>query len=143
MNNEVENRQFERTQFFLVQKERDFLPVWVFKPEDNPSGIAGVLIDVSAGGLQILMQKVAPAKGQRYQMSLINQIGGDEARLPPGTIDLVWSDDLGSTYTKGGFTFGSYSDDEIAMLISHSMDGGDKFMRCILRESSVENLSLV
>ena len=89
------------------------------------------------------MQKVAPAKGQRYEMLLINQIGGDESRLPPGTIDLVWSDDLGSTYTKGGFTFGSYSDDEIAMLISHSMDGGDKFMRCILRKSSVENLSLV
>ncbi|WP_395008949.1 PilZ domain-containing protein [Undibacterium sp.] len=143
MNNEVENRQFERTQFFLVQKEKDFLPVWVFKPEDNPSGIAGVLIDVSAGGLQILMQKVAPAKGQRYEMSLINQIGGDEARLPPGTIDLVWSDDVGSTYTKCGFTFSSYSDDEIAMLIAHNIDDGDKFMRCILRETSVANPTLV
>jgi hypothetical protein len=143
MSYEVENRQFERSQFFLVQKEKDFLPIWVFKPEDNPSGIAGVLVDVSEGGLQILTQKVAPAKGQRFEMSLVNQIGGDETRLPPGMIDLVWSDDLGSIYTKCGFTFSSYSDDEIAMLIAHTSDEGDKFMRCILREAPVANPILV
>lgn len=143
MNNEIENRKFERTQFFLVQKEKDFLPVWVFKPEDNPSGIAGVLVDVSEGGLQILTQKVESVTGQRFEMSLINQIGGDEIRLPPGTIDLVWSNDVGSTYTKCGFTFSSYSGDEIALLIAHNSDEGDKFMRCILRETSVANPTLV
>jgi hypothetical protein len=72
-------------------------------------------------------------------MSLINQIGADEIRLPPGTIDLVWRNDLGSTYTKCGFTFSSYSGDEIAMLIAHNSDDGDQFMRCVLRETSVVN----
>jgi hypothetical protein len=134
MNHDVENRKFERTQFFLVQKDKDFLPVWVFKPEDNPSGMAGVLVDVSEGGLQILMQKSTLSAGQQFEMLLINQIGGDETRMAPGLIDLVWSQDLGSTYTKCGFTFNSHTHEEIKMLIAHTLDGENKFMRCVLRE---------
>ncbi|MFZ6675462.1 PilZ domain-containing protein [Undibacterium sp. Xuan67W] len=140
MNNDVENRKFERSQFFLVQKDKDFLPIWVFKPEDNPSGMLGVLVDVSQGGLQILMQKNSLVEGQQFEMSLINQIGGDEIRLPPGIIELVWSSEVGSTYTKCGFTFNSYSSDEISMLIAQTFDGENKFMRCILRETNQNKL---
>ncbi|MET3119861.1 hypothetical protein AAKU64_004108 [Undibacterium sp. GrIS 1.8] len=139
MGNDVENRKFERSQFFLVQQDNDFLPIWVFKPEDTPSGVLGVLVDVSKGGLQILMQKNILTEGQQFELSLINQIGGDETRLRPAIIDLVWSKDVGSTYTKGGFTFNSYSDHEIGILIAETFDNENKFMRCILRESNKLN----
>ncbi len=140
MSHDVENRKFERTQFFLVQQDKDFLPVWVFKPEDYPSGIAGVLVDVSEGGLQILMPKSTLKAGQQFEMLLINQIGGDETRVAPGLIDLVWSQDLGSTYTKCGFTFNSQTHEEIKMLIAHTLDGENKFMRCVLREFNITQL---
>ncbi len=133
MDNELDNRRFERSQFFLVQKDRDFLPIWVFKPEHNPTGIAGVLVDVSAGGLQILIQQNAMSVGQRFEMSLINQIGDDAMRLPPGQIKLVWSHDLGTAYTKCGFVFHSYTSDQISSLMTHTLDGENKFMRCILK----------
>ena len=139
MNNDIENRKFERSQFFLIQKENDFLPIWVFKPEDNPSGILGVLVDVSDGGIQILMQKNTLFAGQQFEMSLINQIGGDETKIHPAIIDLVWSNDVGSTYTKGGFTFNVNASQEISTLVSQTFDTEHKFIRCILRDCNKLN----
>jgi hypothetical protein len=134
MEHEIENRRYERIQFFLVQQEKNFLPVWVFKPEAYPSGIAAILVDVSEGGLQILTQKNALLDAKHYELTLINQVGSKQAKLSPGVVNLVWSEDVGSTYVKCGFTFLSNAKEKVTALMDLTSDGEEKFIRCVLRE---------
>ncbi|MFZ6799644.1 PilZ domain-containing protein [Undibacterium sp. Di24W] len=142
MTHDVENRKFERSSFFLVQIERDFLPIWVFQPHDDSAGLLGVLVDASEGGLQILLQKNILVVGQQFEMFIINQIGGDDLPLPPAHIQLVWSEDIANTYTKCGFTFQSYSRGEIHQLHAQAHSGEHKFLRCVLREVEQVTLSI-
>jgi len=142
MAHDVENRKFERSSFFLVQIERDFLPVWVFQPHDDTAGLLGVLVDASEGGLQILLQKNTLHVGQQFEMFVINQIGGDELSLPPAKIQLVWSEDIANTYTKCGFIFQSNNRGEIHQLHAQALGSEHKFLRCVLRELDQAKLTV-
>jgi hypothetical protein len=50
----VDHRLHRRVEFCLVPERRERVPVWVSKPVDAVEAVAGLVMNLSGGGLQVL-----------------------------------------------------------------------------------------
>ena len=66
-----DQRRFPRVEFFLVPDANEQLPVWVFKPESETVGRAGVVVNLSGGGLQIAVGAQEPLQARHYELRLL------------------------------------------------------------------------
>lgn len=73
----VDHRIHRRVEFFLVPNQRERTPVWVFKPADAVDAIAGLVLNLSDGGLQVLSASDASPAHAIYEIQLL--LGEDEA----------------------------------------------------------------
>ena len=73
----VEQRLHRRVECFLVQAEQEHLPVWVFKPDDALQAHAGLVLNVSDGGLQVLTGTDDSLTGATYDVQLL--LGEDDS----------------------------------------------------------------
>ena len=83
-------RSRRRVEFFLVPVLREQVPVWVFKPADALDAIAGLVMNLSDGGLQVLTGSDDALAPERYEIQLL--LGEDDA-VPRfrGRVTRVWT----------------------------------------------------
>ena len=64
-------RQHVRTDFLAAQHDADSLPGWVFKPVQFSQGPAGLVLNMSDGGLQVLTSAAEPVTEDKYEVVLL------------------------------------------------------------------------
>lgn len=129
-----DQRRFPRVEFFLVPEAQEQLPVWVFKPESARDGRAGVVINLSGGGLQIAVSAEEPLAAQHYELRLL--LGEDEG-VPLFSADVrrVWSRPLNCSAQLGGFEFESNnSEAEQFLLVQTAHVAERRWVHCVLLE---------
>lgn len=128
---EMEKRQFDRVNFFQLSRDGDLIPVWVFH-RARPDTVLGVLVDISAEGVQILTDKSSQLDANNYLLI----VHVDEA-LDRNSIDVrvnrLWSKSDGTLYIRNGFAFRGGEDlthysEQLLVL----RDTGHQWLRCEL-----------
>lgn len=130
----TDQRRFPRVEFFLVPEANEQLPVWVFKPEREALARAGVVVNLSSGGLQIAVSAQEPLLAQHYEMRLL--LGEDEG-VPLFTADVrrVWSRPLNCSSQLGGFEFETPSSDAEQFLTMQTAHvAARRWVHCVLLE---------
>ena len=97
-----ENRKHARVQYFLVARDHEHLPVWVFKPEGH-DGHAGLIVDASLGGMQVLTGDDGPIPGHRFEIKLLKDEGTRIHSVVAAT--RVWSRAVNHHTHLHGFSF--------------------------------------
>lgn len=126
---DTEKRAHERAQFFLINDGREFLPVWVFRPVDDESALACLVIDLSPGGVQVISEKHDFEPGQHYRLAFLSE---DREHLPAVDARLVWSRGDKGLHVYSGFEFTGKTSDTIDGLIASLRDGTARYLRCTL-----------
>ncbi|MBL8277280.1 MAG: PilZ domain-containing protein [Pelomonas sp.] len=129
-----DQRRFPRVEFFLVPDANEQLPVWVIKPESETVGRAGVVVNLSGGGLQIAVSAQEPLQAHHYELRLL--LGEDEG-VPLFCADVrrVWSRPLNCSAQLGGFEFESNSSDaEQFLLVQTAHVAARRWVHCVLVE---------
>ena len=130
----TDQRRFPRVEFFLVPDEHEQLSVWVIKPEGLAGERAGVVVNLSEAGLQILTATEPALDARHYELRLL--LGEDEG-VPLFSADVhrVWSQPLSRSVQVGGFEFTSpNSEAEEFLLAQTAQITARQWVRCVLVE---------
>lgn len=94
---EHEQRRHDRVEFLLVPVEREQVPVWLFKPPARQEEIAGLIVNLSDGGMQVL---TSAAHALDFIECRIELMLGEEEGVAPfsGRARRVWT----HAYSKFG-----------------------------------------
>lgn len=132
MNEFSEQRRHSRVSFFLVPVEREQVPIWVFVPPASP-GTAGVVVNMSESGIQVLTTAESPLHSDRYAMRLIIEPEATEVAPFEGTVRRIWSRDLNALGTMHGMAFDNEHSDA-AEFLRATRPGLEKkrWVRCVL-----------
>jgi len=128
----IDKRKDQRVEFFLIPVEREQVPVWVFKPEQDIEGHAGVVANVSKGGLQILTNAEVPLAAGRYQLKLLLDEGQG---IQPFSAQLrrAWSESLTALVDVNGFEYLDSDNSAAEFLSSFERFAQRKvWVRCVL-----------
>jgi hypothetical protein len=100
----VEHRSHRRVEFFLVPSQREQVPVWVFKPADAIQATAGLVVNLSEGGVQVLTASGDAPDRAAYEIQLL--LGEPEA-VPRfrGRVTRVWTHEAASAGWLSGLRF--------------------------------------
>ncbi len=104
MTEPVERRQHARVAFFLIPVEREQVPYWVFVPPTT-AGVAGVVVNMSEGGIQVLTKAESPLNEDRYAISLIVEPTAGALAPFQGTVRRIWTRDLNAIEFIHGMQF--------------------------------------
>jgi len=129
-----DQRRFPRVEFFLVPDAHEQLPVWVIKPEGLASARAGIVVNLSEAGLQILAAAEPELDAQHYEMRLL--LGEDDG-VPLFSADVrrVWTRPLSRIVQLGGFEFVSANSQAEEFLLAQTAQiTARKWVRCVLVE---------
>jgi hypothetical protein len=130
---QADNRIHQRVQFFRLPKDKEFIPVWVFHQEND--GHAGLVIDLSENGMQVLTAANEQPSRQNYDISFLDDEGSTKS-LHVLRLAYVWSETgqgLQGLYARTGFSFVATDAGLVKELqdrIHHNQQG---FLRCVLR----------
>ena len=130
----TDQRRFPRVEFFLVPDEHEQLPVWVIKPERLANARAGIVVNLSSAGLQILASAEAPLDARHYEMRLL--LGeGEGVPLFSADVRRVWTQPLSSTVQAGGFEFETANSQAEEFLLAQTAQITPRqCVRCVLVE---------
>ena len=130
----IDQRRSPRVEFFLVPAEHEQLPVWIFKPEGLADARAGIVVNLSEEGLQILIAAEPSLDAQHYELRLL--LGEyDGVPLFSAAVRLVWSRPLSRIVQVGGFEFESANSQAEEFLRTQTAQiTARKWVRCVLVE---------
>ncbi|MBA4218862.1 MAG: PilZ domain-containing protein [Proteobacteria bacterium] len=130
----IDQRRSPRVEFFLVPAEHEQLPVWIFKPEGLADARAGIVVNLSEEGLQILIAAEPSLDAQHYELRLL--LGEDDGvPLFSAAVRLVWSRPLSRIVQVGGFEFESANSQAEEFLRTQTAQiTARKWVRCVLVE---------
>jgi hypothetical protein len=77
-------------EFFLVPIERGQVPVWVFKPVDAVEAVAGLVMNLSDGGVQVLTGASGSLERGAHEIQLLLGEGESVPRFRGG-VTHVWT----------------------------------------------------
>ncbi len=128
----IDHRIHRRVEFFLVPDHQGQVPVWVFKPPDAIDAIAGLVVNVSDGGLQVVTAPDDAPDRESYEIQLL--LGEDEKVTRfRGRVARVWTREATGTGWLSGFRFEadrSSAEDFIRAYLSATP--GRRWVRCLL-----------
>jgi hypothetical protein len=130
-----DQRRYERTAFFLVPTGREPERVWVFKPQDELDARAGLVLEMSDGGLRLLVEAEEALADGRYHLRLlpIEMQGIDPADLKC-ELRLVWSRTEGQLGHYAGFEFEGDASRIVAYLRAQALSIEQRsWMRCLVK----------
>jgi hypothetical protein len=134
----AELRTHARTDLPAAQHDADSLPGWQFKPVRFSQGPAGLVLNLSDGGLQVLTSAAEPLEGSRYEVVLLLgrsdvDAGEDEVTWFNGVAERAWSRPAERMGILHGLRFVSRNSTAEAFLASHAaaLDAG-QWVRCVL-----------
>ena len=128
----LDQRFHRRVECFLVPVQREQVPVWIFKPADALEASAGLVMNLSDGGLQVLTAADDALEHPAYEIQLL--LGEDEA-VPRfrGRVTRVWTREASSAGWLSGLRFadpGSPAEDFIRVYRADA--AGRRWVRCLL-----------
>ncbi|MFG6466191.1 PilZ domain-containing protein [Roseateles sp. BYS87W] len=130
----IDQRRSPRVEFFLVPDAQEQLPVWVIKPADLAGARAGVVVNLSEGGLQILTAAEPELDATHYEMRLL--LGEDDG-VPLFSADVrrVWTRALNHRVQLCGFEFSTaHSQAEEFLRAQTAQITARRGVRCVLME---------
>lgn len=128
----VEHRHHRRVEFFLVPSQREPIPVWVFKPTDAVDAIAGLVMNLSEGGVQVLTAPGAAPDRAAWEIQLL--LGEAEA-VPRfrGRVTRVWTREAASSGWLSGLRFDdAHSSAEVFIRSWRASMPERGWVRCVL-----------
>ena len=128
----LDHRSHRRVEFFLVHVQREHVPVWIFKPADALEASAGLVMNLSDGGLQVLTAADDRLDRPVYEIQLL--LGEDEA-VPRfrGRVTRVWTRESASTGWLSGLRFDDdHSPAEDFIRVYQAAAPGRRWVRCLL-----------
>ena len=128
----VDHRSHRRVEFFLVPVQREHVPVWIFKPADSLEASAGLVVNLSDGGLQVLTASDDALERPAYEIQLL--LGEDEA-VPRfrGRVTRVWTREATSAGWLSGLRFDDpHSPAEDFIRVYQADAPGRRWVRCLL-----------
>jgi hypothetical protein len=119
-----------RAQFFFVRHEDKYVPVFAFRPADDPVAIAALVVDLSKSGVQVLSTSGTDLENARYELQLISGESGATRPIHTCEVHRIWSRQEGM-YVRSGFAFAA---EESAMpdLMSRLAASEHHLLRCVL-----------
>jgi hypothetical protein len=127
-----DHRAHRRVEFFRVPVKREQVPVWVFKPADSVQASAGLVMNLSEGGLQVLTATDDALARSDYEMQLL--LGEDEA-IPRfrGRVTRMWTREAGGAGWLNGLRFDEAQSPAEAFIRAYQ-SGADarRWVRCLL-----------
>jgi hypothetical protein len=130
---QAENRAFKRVQFFTLPNDEQISPDWAdFNAESTNKILVGLVVDLSLSGIQVLTKILEVPRNQSYQLSFL---ADDRKETPPVArvkLKYVWSEPIGNTYTRTGFTFLENAADTVNALIDGVQARSQTYLRCAL-----------
>jgi hypothetical protein len=127
----MEKRKSERVQFFQLPRDKDLMPVWVFR-RDHPDNVLGLLLDIGAEGAQVFTDKSSPLKADAFRLIVhADETGGSQSVSL--CVRRLWSKPEGNLYIRNGFTFeaGEDATSSIEQVLA-ARDAGNQWLRCEL-----------
>ena len=135
----VEHRSHRRVAFFRVPTQREQVPVWVFKPQDAAHAIAGLVMNLSEGGLQVLTGAADEPDGVAFEIQLL--LGESEA-VPRfrGRVTRVWTRESASAGWLSGFHFVDEHSSAEAFIRRWQADMPERrWVRCLLVSTGLDS----
>ncbi len=111
---------------------REQVPVWVFRPADAANAIAGLVMNLSDGGMQVLTASEDALAHRSYEMQLL--LGEDE-EVPRfrGRVTRVWTGASASAGQITGFRFDdARSSAETFIRAYQALAPERRWVRCLL-----------
>lgn len=128
-----------RVEFFLVPVERGQVPVWVFKPADALDAVAGLVLNLSDGGAQVLTTAADALAPGAHEIQLLL----DEEEAVPrfrGRVTLVWTREADGLGWLSGLRFDqAHSPAEDFLRVYQAGATGHqhrRWVRCLLMRAS-------
>ena len=128
----TDHRIHRRVECFVVHQQRERVPVWVFKPADAVEASAGLVINLSEGGLQVLTAAGESLDRSSYEIQLL--LGEDE-HVPRfrGRVSRVWTRDAPSAGWISGFSFDDNHSSAEAFIRTYQASTPERrWIRCLL-----------
>jgi hypothetical protein len=129
---DIELRAHRRVEFFRVPIEHQALPVWVFMPTGARDAVAGIVLNFSDGGVQVLTNADVPLDNVFYELQLL--LGEDET-VPRfrAQVSRVWTRDAETLGKLSGFRFEQPHSSAEDFIRSYQSDHvAERWVRCLL-----------
>ena len=131
-------RQHVRTDFLGAQHDADSLPGWVFKPVQFSQGPAGLVLNMSDGGLQVLTSAAEPLTDDKYEVVLLlgrADVDSDDEQVSwfNGVVERKWSRPAPRMGILHGMSFTSRNSTAEQFLNGHAEAlASGQWVRCVL-----------
>lgn len=142
MSDPADLRQHVRTDFLAAQHDADSLPGWVFKPVQFSRGPAGLVLNMSDGGLQVLTSAAEPLTETRYEVVLLlgrADMDTDDEQVSwfNGVVERAWSRPVPRMGILHGMRFVARNSTAEQFLHGHhdALESG-QWVRCVLLKTS-------
>jgi hypothetical protein len=117
-----------RAQFFRLRTEEGFVPVFAFAPPSDGEAIAAIVVDLSAGGIQILCSTEDFVETSLYDCTLTT--ADQDQASESWVVRRVWSREEGM-YLQSGFSFSVKAPVE-SVLQAQLETAKHHMLRCVL-----------
>jgi PilZ domain len=121
-------RLHQRVQFFRLRTEEGFVPVFAFAPPSDGEAIAAIVVDLSAGGIQILCSTEDFVETSLYDCTLM--MADQDQACESWVVRRVWSREEGM-YLQSGFSFSVKAPVE-SVLQAQLENAKHHMLRCVL-----------
>jgi len=129
---DTEQRIHPRVQYFLVPSDREQLPVWVFKPDGLDHGHAGLVLDISGGGLKVLMSAAESIDASRFEVRLL-PVGPAQATTAAVRVRRAWNKPVNALGVLIGLAFEVPDESTSRFAEEHRMSlEPPDWLRCVL-----------
>ncbi len=128
----ADQRTHRRVECFRVPAHREQVPVWVFRPADATDAVAGLVLNLSDGGVQVLTAAEELPAHERYDIQLLL---GEDDQVPRfrGRVTRVWTRDASDAGRLTGFRFDeARSSAETFIRTYQALTPERRWVRCLL-----------
>lgn len=126
---ETDQRVHPRAQYFLIKDAGQAVPIYAFRDPDDLYAIPGLVVDISAGGVQVLTADTDELSQAIYNLELVVNLSSD-AQAEVAEVRKVWSQAEGVN-VRTGFVF-SQSVETDAKWSEVLRDVPHHLVRCVL-----------
>ena len=130
---ETEKRVHPRSEYFLIKSEGQAVPIYAFRDATDTAAIPALVVDLSAGGVQVLTTHSTELDQDSYALEIVLD---PEQGSPLDRIAVVkiWDRRDGINY-RTGFAFRDHGEvrTRLATLLAHA---SHHLLRCVLHPQS-------
>ena len=130
VNTTSNQRVHQRVQFFRLRTEDGFVPIFAFAPPADVDAIAAIVVDLSAGGIQVLCSTEDFVETDLYNCLLVKSEPEQDHASESWVVRRVWSREEGM-YLQCGFSF-TVRAPAASALQAQSENARNHVLRCVL-----------